>query len=626
MNELIQYQLEHLPDEPGVYLMKNELGDVIYVGKAKSLRKRVRQYFMASRNQTLKVRKMVEHIHEIDYIVVNNEVESLVLEANLIKQYRTKYNILLRDDKQYPYIKITNEPFPQVIKVRERESDGSKYFGPFPSAYDVNKVLELIYQHFPIRFCRYHLPQQSPARPCLNYQIKRCSGACTGHVSVVEYGEMIQEVTKLIEGKDKSLLYHLEDAMKVLAKDLKFEEAAALRDSIQSLKNIWVSQIVDNPDIASAKASQDVIGLARMGDIACVSVFFVRDGKIIGRDTFMMEHVEEDDDSSIMTSFIHQFYAGSVRAPQQILLSRDINNKEESFRILSALSGTSVTILYPKIGEKRNLALLSEKNALDYLQRREGLAASAERKREKLLDELAQTLNLIDLPRRIEVYDISHISGTDAVGAMVVYEDGKEKKSDYRKFRIKSGSGGDDYHSMQEVIRRRMKRAVERKPDKQYDPSFSTFPDLLLIDGGITQVNAVEAIVESYGVFAPVCGMVKDDKHNTRALYFEGKEIDISENRELFVWIAQMQSEVHRFAIDYHRTLRSKRTISSLLDEIPGIGPKRKKLLLQYFGDIQKIAEASYEDLREVPGINDGLAKTIKEHVTTYQAQKVAPK
>ncbi|NLY08424.1 MAG: excinuclease ABC subunit UvrC [Tissierellia bacterium] len=615
MKENFKARLKTLPDLPGIYLMKDALDDIIYVGKAKSLKKRVKQYFAPGAKHGLKVQNMVDNISDFEYIVVNSEVESLILESNLIKQYKTKYNILLRDDKQYPYIKITKEKFPRLIKTRELHSDGGTYFGPFPGALQVNIAIETLHELFPIRKCKYMAKNQ---RPCMNYEIGLCSAPCANMISVDEYSNYINRILDIIDGKDKEFLETLSSKMTEFSNTMNFEMAGVYRDKIESFKTLWIKQTADQATTNAAESNIDVIGIARIDDVACIQVFFVRLGKIIGRDVFFLDNISEHKDSQIIISFMEQFYTGQILIPPQILTSEDLND-EDILNYLSEIRGSKVSVIKPQKGDKKNLLNLANKNAIEALNKRGRGKSRIEEIALENINKLKIILDLDDIPVRIEAYDISHISGIDAVGSMVVYYNGIELRSDYRRFRIKDNAGGDDYRSLQQVIQRRFKRALKIDPIKKPDNSFDKFPDLLLIDGGKNQVKIVEDFIFDFGLFIPVCGMVKDERHNTRALIYMGNEIDISNKRDLFIWISKVQSEVHRYSIDYHRNVRSKRTISSILDDIPGIGSSRKISLLKHFGDMSSILKANEDELSCVDGIGKKLAIEIRKYLDDYQ-------
>ncbi len=600
-------KIKSIPNSPGVYLMKDYKGTIIYVGKAKDLKKRVSQYFTAKRKEHTKVRHMVEHIADIDYVIVDNEVESLVLEANFIKEYRPKYNILMRDDKHYPYIKITKEPYPRILKVREVLNDDSQYYGPYPSGTSVNLVLETIHDLFPIRNCRYYLPEQGPPRPCLNFDIGRCLGPCTLQVSREQYQNIIDKVIKFIQGKDKKSLDFLKEKMKEASENLQFEQAAQYRDKLEAIEWFTEKQVADQAHVVE----QDVIGIARNDDITVAQVYFVRKGKIIGRENYQLEHSEDYSHEEVLSFFIRQLYSGAIPIPKEIIIDRELTDKEVLEEWLSTERGNKVQLIKPQRGEKVELLNLAKKNAIEKLYKGRNQWKIAEKNKINQLISLKELIKLEEVPHRIEAYDISHISGIDAVGSMIVFKEGRPSKQDYRKFRIKKDHAQDDYASLKEVLERRIKRGLKITGRNHKDLSFNEFPDLILIDGGKGQVSGIEELMMNYGVFIPIAGMVKDDAHQTRGIIFENEEYSLTDSQSAMHLIAQIQNEAHRFAIDYHRSLRSKRLTTSILDDIPGIGPKRRQALLKHFGDVNTIRNASKEEIARVPGISNKVASTI---------------
>jgi len=609
----IDEELKKLPDEPGVYIMKDAKGEVIYVGKAISLKKRVRQYFQSSRNNSPKVSVMVSHIHEFEYIIVDNEVEALILEANLIKKHRPKYNILLRDDKQYPYIKVTtNEKYPRVVKTRKVLKDGAKYFGPYPNVYAVNDTLDIIRNLYPIRTCKINFDKDNRKhRPCLNYYIGRCLGPCHENVDHDKYMQMIDEIIMFLSGKEDKLIEIIEEKMKKASENLDFESAAKYRDQMNSLKVILEKQKV----VSSNIVDQDVIGMARGIDEVCIQVFFIRGGKIVGREHFIISDSFGEDRKEILSSFIKQFYLGTAYVPKEILIEEEIDDMEIISQWLSEKRGNKVNIRVPKRGEKSQLMEMVRKNAMDMLNQHGDRLLKEKEKKEEALHRLQHVLGLDKLPKRIEAYDISNISGVYSVGAMVVFENGRPKKSDYRRFRINSTTTTDDYKSMEEVIRRRFIRGLREKEPMKDSPlnleGFSAFPDLIMMDGGKGQVNVALEVLRELNLSIPVCGLVKDDFHKTRGIIYNNEEIQLDKDSVEFKLIYKIQEEVHRFAISYHRSLRSKEMLKSELDGIKGIGSKRKTALLKHFKTIENIKNASVGELAQVEGMNTKVAEEL---------------
>ncbi|CCQ97954.1 UvrABC system protein C [[Clostridium] ultunense Esp] len=612
----IDEELGKLPDQPGVYIMKDLDGEIIYVGKAISLRKRVRQYFQSSRNNPPKVNAMVRHIHEFEYIIVDNEVEALILEANLIKKHKPKYNILLRDDKQYPYIKVTtNEPFPRVLKTRRVLRDGSKYFGPYPSAYAVNDTIDIIRNLYPIRTCNRNFEKQGKkTRPCLNYYIGRCLGPCQGNVNKEKYMEMIDEIIMFLSGKEDKLIEIIEKKMKKASENLDFESAAKYRDQINSLNIILEKQKM----VSSNIIDQDVIGMARGIDEVCIQIFFIRAGKIVGREHFILLDTFNDDRKEILSSFIKQFYLGTAYVPKEIFIEEEIEDIEAVSKWLTEKRGNKVTLRVPRRGEKSQLMDMVRKNAMDMLNQHGEKFLRKQKEEENALEQLKFVLGLDSFPNRIEAYDISNISGVLSVGSMVVFEQGRPKKSDYRRFKIQTVTTPDDYKSMEEVIRRRFRRGLREKEiikeNKLELKGFSAFPDLIMIDGGKGQVNIALNVLKELGLDIPVCGLVKDEAHSTRGIIYNNQEINLEERSPGFRLIYKIQEEAHRFAISYHRSLRSKKMFKSELDDIKGIGEKRKRELLKYFHTIDNIKKASIEELAQVNSMNRRVAEDLYNH------------
>lgn len=596
----IQEHLKQLPAEPGVYLMKDKFDNIIYVGKAKILKNRVRQYFQSSKNHSSKVKSMVKNIDKFEYIITDSELEALILECNLIKKYKPKYNVLLRDDKTYPYIKVTtNEDFPRVLKVRKVIKDKAKYFGPYTNTTAVNDTLDIIKNIYPIRTCNIDIERaiKTNMRPCLNLHIKRCVGPCTGNVTKEEYNKMIEEIILFLSGKEEKLIDILKEKMNKCAMDFNFEEAAIYRDKIKSLEDMMEKQKIDT---STSDLNQDVIAMARAHDEACVQVFFVRNGKIVGREHFILEGVMDSTRESILGSFVKQFYMEQEYVPKEIIIEDEI---EDSFILsewLSSKKGQKVTIRVPQKGEKKSLIEMVRKNAIEYLEKFSDMNKRKYEKSIGALEELKQILNLDNIPKRIESFDISNIQGVDSIGSMVVFTNGKKDKKEYRRYKIKTVIGPNDYDSMAEIVERRLK--------------YGDFPDLMLLDGGKGQVSAVKKVLNKYNVEIPLWGMYKDDKHRTKGLISQEKEIELDRTSNLYRFVVSIQEEVHNYAISYHRSLRNKSLTKSELDDIQGIGEKRKKALLNHFKDIEAIKKATFEELLEVEGMN----KTSSESVYNY--------
>ena len=608
-----EYQLKMLPNSPGVYIMKNSLGEIIYVGKAKVLKNRVRQYFQNSSNHTPKVKAMVSHIAEFEYIATDSEMEALILECNLIKKHRPRYNILLKDDKHYPFIKVTlNEPFPRVIIARSILKDGAKYFGPYAASGAVYETLDLLKNIFPLRTCRLTIKPGDNLRPCLNYHIGLCSAPCSGLISKEEYGKVVKEVLELLSGKDKDIINRLKAQMEEEAENLNFEKAAAIRDKIQSVGKITEKQKI----ITGGFENEDYIEIYSDEKDSCIQVFFVRDGKITGREHFIIEDTAGSLDEEVIGDFIKDFYGGTAFIPKLILVpcARDIELLESW---LSIRRESKVVIKVPKIGEKKETLDMVKKNAKLSLEGfKTKLLMDKEMSRVNL-KELSDLLNLDIYLNRIEAFDISNISGVDSVGSMVVFEEGKQKNSDYRRFKIDTVKGQNDYDSMREIIRRRFERGLKETREiaeskmELTSGKFCIFPDLILMDGGKGQVNAALSVLHELNIDIPVCGMVKDDKHATRGLIYDNKEILIDKHSNLFKFITRVQDEVHRFAITYHRSLRNKRVVHSVLEDIKGVGSTRRKALLKKFYSIDNIKNATYEDLIGTETIDSKTAESI---------------
>lgn len=593
----IQEQLKKLPAEPGVYLMKDQFDNIIYVGKAISLKNRVRQYFQSSKNHSSKVKSMVKNIKSFEYIITDSELEALILECNLIKQYRPKYNVLLRDDKTYPYIKVTiNEDYPRVLKVRRVLKDKAKYFGPYTNLTAVNDTLEIIRNTYPIRTCNIDIDKaiKNNMRPCLNMHIKKCVGPCTGNVSKEEYNEMVEDIIMFLSGKEETLIEILKEKMNKSAMEFNFEEAAIYRDKIRSLEEMMQKQKID---ATTSDLNQDVIAMARAHDEACVQVFFIRNGKIVGREHFILVGVMDSSRASILGSFVKQFYMEQEYIPRELIIEDEI---EDSFILeewLSAKKGQKVTIRVPQKGEKKNLVDMVRKNAIEYLEKFSDMNKLKYEKSLGALDQLKDLLGLEEIPKRIESFDISNIQGVDSIGSMVVFTNGKKDKKEYRRYKIKTVIGPNDYDSIAEIVERRLK--------------YGDLPNLILLDGGKGQVSSVQRVLDKYGVEIPLWGMYKDDKHRTKGLISQEKEIELDKTTNLYRFVASIQEEVHNFAISYHRSLRNKSLTKSVLDDIQGIGEKRKKALLAHFKDIDAIKKASVEELASVEGMNTASAESV---------------
>lgn len=610
----IQEELKKLPDKPGVYIMHGTSDEIIYVGKAIILRNRVRSYFRESTVKSPKIQKMVSQITRFEYIVTDSELEALVLENNLIKEHNPKYNTMLKDDKTYPYIKVTlGEEYPRVMFSREMKKDKSRYFGPYTSMAAVKDVVELINKLFGLRTCRKNLPKDcGKDRPCLQYHMKQCMAPCTGNVPKEVYREQVQRALDFLNGEYNAELKRLKEKMTEASESLEFEEAIRYRDLYASVKRISERQKITDSD----GEDKDIIAMAKDNEDAIVQVFFVRGGKLIGREHFYMTKVSECSDAEILSDFVKQYYSGTPFIPKELLLQEEIEDKEAIESYVSMKRGGKVKISIPKKGKKEKLVELAAENA----------ALVLSKDREKIKREEGRTIGAVkeisrwlDLPNivRMEAFDISNTNGFENVGSMVVYEKGKPKRSDYRKFKIKTVAGPDDYACMHEVLTRRFVHGIEESKeleDKNIQAefgSFTKFPDLILMDGGKGQVNIALQVLDELGLNIPVCGMVKDDNHRTRGLYYNNVEIPIDTNSEGFKLITRIQDEAHRFAIEYHRSLRTKKQVDSVLDKIPGVGPVRRKALMRHFKSIDEIKNATVERLCEIPEIPQAAAEEI---------------
>lgn len=611
---VIEEELKKLPDQPGVYIMHDSRDAIIYIGKAVSLRKRVHQYFQPSHDEGIKKAQMVKQIARFEYIVTDSELEALVLECNLIKEHRPKYNTMLRDDKTYPYIRVTlGEDFPRVLFSRQQKKDKSRYFGPYTSAGAVKDTIELVNKIYQLRTCNRNLPRDTGKdRPCLNYHIHQCTAPCQGYITKEAYRERVDAVVEFLNGNYAPVLKSLEEKMNTASANLEFEKAIEYRELLNSVRQIAQKQKITHTD----GEDKDIIALAADDRDAVVQVFFIRDGKLIGRDHFYVKIGTEDTKAQILTTFLKQFYSGTPFIPREIMLPQEIEEQEVLADWLGEKRGSKVYIRVPQKGMKEKLVELAQKNARmvlaqdrEKIKREEGRTIGALKEIEQLLD--MKGLN------RVEAYDISNTSGFESVGSMIVYEKGKPKRSDYRKFKLRTVSGPDDYASMYEVLTRRfthgmreMEEMEEKDLSEEYG-SFTRFPDLIMMDGGRGQVNIALKVLEELHLNIPVCGMVKDDNHRTRGLYYHNVEIPIDRGSEGFKLITRIQDEAHRFAIEYHRSLRSKEQVHSVLDDIPDIGPARRKALMKKYQSLEAIREATEEDLAQTDSMSPQAARSV---------------
>lgn len=611
-----QEELRKLPDQPGVYIMHDKTDAIIYIGKAVSLRKRVRQYFQPSHDEGIKKKQMVEHIARFEYIITDSELEALVLECNLIKEHTPKYNTMLRDDKTYPYIRVTvGEDFPRVLFSRQQKKDKSRYFGPYTSAGAVKDTIELINKLYQLRTCNRNLPKDiGKDRPCLNYHIHQCNAPCQGYISKEEYRQRVDAAVEFLNGNYAPILKSLQEKMMAASEEMQFEKAIEYRDLLNSVKQIAQKQKITHND----GEDKDIIALAADDRDAVVQVFFIRDGKLIGRDHFYVKIGNEDTKEQILTTFVKQFYSGTPFIPREIMLPEEIDDHEVLAEWLGEKRGGKVYIRIPQKGMKEKLVELAQKNAelvlsqdKEKIKREEGRTIGA-------MKEIAGWLDLPGL-QRVEAFDISNINGFETVGSMVVYEKGKPKRSDYRKFKLRTVTGPDDYASMHEVLTRRFTHGMREQEEMQEKElgaeygSFTRFPDLIMMDGGRGQVNICLKVLDELHLNIPVCGMVKDDNHRTRGLYYNNIEIPIDRGSEGFKLITRIQDEAHRFAIEYHRSLRSKEQVHSILDDIPGIGPSRRKALMKKYQSLEAIRETSAEDLADTESMNEKAAQAVYE-------------
>lgn len=601
-------ELKKLPDKPGVYIMHSDTDEIIYVGKAINLKNRVRQYFQNSKNKSPKVAAMVSHIAYFEYIVTASEMEALLLECNLIKEHRPKYNVMLKDDKTYPYIKVTiAEEYPRIFITRKYVKDKNRYFGPITDVTAARETVDIIHKLFPIRKCRKSLPKEiGRERPCLNHHIGQCLAPCDGLVSAEEYRKVVDEAIAVLEGKYDYIIKYLEGIMYAASDELDFEKAAATRDKINGIKKIMEKQRISNTGIGDS----DVIAFSRAMDEALVQVFFIRGGKLSGREHFLINAPDYIDRSGIMTEFVKQFYSGTAYIPKELILEEPLLEEEEPVieELLENMRGSKVIITVPQKGEKHKMVQLAAQNAAITFERIGERIKKEQRETIGALEEIKNALGIERIPYRIESYDISNTQGFESVGSMVVFENGRAKNSDYRKFKIKTVIGANDFASMEEVITRRLMHSMK---EEKLGSSFARLPDMIFVDGGKTQITAAQNAMQNVGIYIPVCGMVKDDRHRTRGLLYNGEEIELPTNSEGFKLITRIQDEVHRFAIEYHRKLRNEKQVHSILDDIEGIGPKRRRMLMQHFGDIEKIRNAEVDELLEIPEMTIKAAENV---------------
>lgn len=601
----IEEELKKLPGKPGVYIMHDKTDEIIYVGKAISLKNRVRQYFQSSRNLSSKIRQMVSNVQRFEYIITDSELEALVLECNLIKLHKPRYNTMLKDDKTYPFIKITtNETFPRILSTRELKKDKCRYFGPFTSGKAVNDIIELLNKTYGLRTCRKSLPKDAGNdRPCLNYHIEQCTAPCQGFISAGEYNELVDKAIDFLEGRYNGITTRLREQMKEASDRLDFERAAQYRDMLESVRYISQKQKITNSDMQD----KDIVAAA-IDDTDCVvQVFFIRGGKLIGREHYHMTLTGDETRADVINDFVKQYYVGTPYIPSTIMLQEPLTEEELISGWLTKHSGHTVRFVTPKRGTKEKLVELAEKNALNVLTQDKDKIMREEARTIGAVKSISEKIGVPDI-HRMEAFDISNISGVQSVGSMVVFYDGLPRRNDYRKFRIKTVVGPDDYASMREVLTRRLTHTTD---------GFDVMPDLIMMDGGRGQVNIALSVVKELGLSIPVCGMVKDDNHRTRALWYNDHEIDISKNGEEFKLVTRIQDEAHRFAIEYHRSLRGKAQIHSVLDDIEGIGPARRKGLMKQFKDVEGIRAAGVDELAEAPAMNRNAAEKVYEFFHT---------
>ena len=610
----IEEELKKLPGQPGVYIMHDAKDAIIYVGKAISLKNRVRQYFQSSRDKTAKIRQMVSKIARFEYIVTDSELEALVLECNLIKEHRPRYNTMLKDDKTYPYIKVTaSEEYPRILFSRQMKKDKNKYFGPFTSAGAVKDTIELIRKIYRIRACSRKLPQDmGKDRPCLYYHIHQCDAPCQGYISQADYQESVKQAVAFLNGQYEPVMKYLEEKMRTASETMEFEKAIEYRDLLESVRKVAQKQKITSQSMED----RDIIAMAKDERDAVVQVFFVRDGKLIGREHFHMNLTGSESKAEILNSFVKQFYAGTPFVPHEIWVQEELEDAEVIASFLTARRGQKVRFVVPKMGEKERLVELAKKNAKMVLSQDKEKIKREELRTIGAMNQIGSWIGLSGI-KRVEAYDISNISGFESVGSMIVYENGRPKRNDYRKFRIRTVQGPNDYASMREVLLRRFSHGLEETKKLQAEGgdlamgSFTRFPDLLMMDGGRGQVNIALEVLRELQLEIPVCGMVKDDNHRTRGLYYQNVEIPIDRHSEGFQLITRIQDEAHRFAIEYHRSLRGKEQVRSVLDDIKGIGPARRKSLMRTFKTIEAVREASVEELEAAPQMNQAAAEAV---------------
>lgn len=610
----IEEELKKLPGQPGVYIMHDAKDAIIYVGKAISLKNRVRQYFQSSRDKTAKIRQMVSKIARFEYIVTDSELEALVLECNLIKEHRPRYNTMLKDDKTYPYIKVTaSEEYPRILFSRQMKKDKNKYFGPFTSAGAVKDTIELIRKIYRIRACSRKLPQDmGKDRPCLYYHIHQCDAPCQGYISQADYQKSVKQAVGFLNGQYEPVMKYLEEKMRTASETMEFEKAIEYRDLLDSVRKVAQKQKITSQSMED----RDIIAMAKDERDAVVQVFFVRDGKLIGREHFHMNLTGSESKAEILNSFVKQFYAGTPFVPHEIWVQEELEDAEVIASFLTARRGQKVRFVVPKMGEKERLVELAEKNAKMVLSQDKEKIKREELRTIGAMNQIGSWIGLSGI-KRVEAYDISNISGFESVGSMIVYENGRPKRNDYRKFRIRTVQGPNDYASMREVLLRRFSHGLEETKKLQAEGgdlamgSFTRFPDLLMMDGGRGQVNIALEVLRELQLEIPVCGMVKDDNHRTRGLYCQNVEIPIDRHSEGFQLITRIQDEAHRFAIEYHRSLRGKEQVRSVLDDIKGIGPARRKSLMRTFKTIEAVREASVEELEAAPQMNRAAAEAV---------------
>lgn len=610
----IEEELKKLPGQPGVYIMHDAKDAIIYVGKAISLKNRVRQYFQSSRDKTAKIRQMVSKIARFEYIVTDSELEALVLECNLIKEHRPRYNTMLKDDKTYPYIKVTaSEEYPRILFSRQMKKDKNKYFGPFTSAGAVKDTIELIRKIYRIRACSRKLPQDmGKDRPCLYYHIHQCDAPCQGYISQADYQKSVKQAVGFLNGQYEPVMKYLEEKMRTASETMEFEKAIEYRDLLDSVRKVAQKQKITSQSMED----RDIIAMAKDERDAVVQVFFVRDGKLIGREHFHMNLTGSESKAEILNSFVKQFYAGTPFVPHEIWVQEELEDAEVIASFLTVRRGQKVHFVVPKMGEKERLVELAEKNAKMVLSQDKEKIKREELRTIGAMNQIGSWIGLSGI-KRVEAYDISNISGFESVGSMIVYENGRPKRNDYRKFRIRTVQGPNDYASMREVLLRRFSHGLEETKKLQAEGgdlamgSFTRFPDLLMMDGGRGQVNIALEVLRELRLEIPVCGMVKDDNHRTRGLYYQNVEIPIDRHSEGFQLITRIQDEAHRFAIEYHRSLRGKEQVRSVLDDIKGIGPARRKSLMRTFKTIEAVREASVEELEAAPQMNRAAAEAV---------------